>query len=40
MGRLGKVAKFVDEHVEEIALAVFFIAAVWFAIDWMMIIMR
>ncbi len=40
MGRLGFAAKFVDEHVEEIALAVFFVAFVWFAIDWLMIIMR
>ncbi|MDX1495755.1 MAG: hypothetical protein R3253_16920, partial [Longimicrobiales bacterium] len=38
--RLGAVARFVDEHAEEIALAVFFIAFVWFALDWLMIIMR
>lgn len=39
-GRIGVLAKFVDEHVEEIALAVFFVAFVWFAIDWLMIILR
>lgn len=38
-GRMGVLAKFVDEHVEEIALAVFFVAFVWFAIDWLMIIL-
>lgn len=38
--RLGSAAKFVDDHVEEIALAVFFVAFVWFALDWLLIIMR
>lgn len=40
LDRIGIAAKFVDEHVEEIALAVFFVAFVWFAIDWLMIILR
>ncbi|NNL30061.1 MAG: hypothetical protein HKO77_03520 [Gemmatimonadetes bacterium] len=39
-GRLGVAAKFMDEHIEEIALAVFFVAFVWFAIEWLMIILR
>lgn len=39
-GRVKKTAKFVDEHAEEIALIAFFLAFVWFALDWLMIIMR
>lgn len=36
----GKALKFLDEHGEEIALIVFFLAFVWFAVDWLMIILR
>lgn len=38
--RLGSAARFLDAHAEEIALAVFFLAFVWFALDWLLIIMR
>lgn len=36
----GRALKFLDEHGEEIALIVFFLAFVWFALDWLMIILR
>lgn len=38
--RAGRALKFLDEHGEEIALIVFFLAFVWFAVDWLMIILR
>lgn len=37
---LGKALKALDEHAEEVLLVVFFLAFVWFALDWLIIIMR
>lgn len=37
--RAGRALKFLDDHGEEIALIVFFLAFVWFALDWLTIIL-
>jgi hypothetical protein len=36
----GRALRFLDDHGEEIALFVFFVAFVWFAVGWLMIIFR
>lgn len=40
MDRLGAVGAWIGDHAEEILLLTFFVAFVWFAADWLMIIFR
>lgn len=40
MDKLKAMTAWIGDHAEEILLLAFFVAFVWFAVDWLMIIFR